>query len=164
MEWRRERFIRDAFSRYLHADLVDNLCRARVPLRLGGEERELTVLFADIRDFATVAERLSASELTALMNEYFTAMANAVLKHRGMLDKYIGDSLAIVGAPLPDPKHPLNACGAALDMGAALALLHARWRTKGRPCLEMRIGINTGQMVLGNMGTERRFDYTGDER
>jgi len=106
VEWRRERFIRDAFSRYLHADLVDDLCRARVPLRLGGEERELTVLFADIRDFTTVAERLSASELTALMNEYFTAMANAVLKHRGMLDKYIGDSLAIVGGRCRTPSTP----------------------------------------------------------
>ena len=106
VEWRRERFIRDAFSRYQHADLVDELCRARAPLRLGGEERELTVLFADIRDFTTVAERLSASELTALMSEFFTAMTDVVLEHRGMLDKYIGDSLAIVGAPLPAPKHP----------------------------------------------------------
>jgi adenylate cyclase len=98
----------------------------RVPLRLAGEERELTVLFADIRDFTPVAERRSASELTALMNEYLMAMTNAVLKHRGMLDKYIGDSLAIAGAPLPDTKHPLNACAATLDMRAALALLHAR--------------------------------------
>jgi adenylate cyclase len=136
----------------------------RVPLRLGGEERELTVLFADIRDFTPVAERRSASELTALMNEYLMAMTNAVLKHRGMLGKYIGDSLAIAGAPLPDTKHPLNACAATLDMRAALALLHARWRTKGRPCLEMRIGINARQMVLGNTGTECRFDYTGDGR
>src|SRR5262249_26230347 len=91
IEWGRQRFIRDAFSRYLHADLVDELCRAQTPLRLGGEERELTVLFADIRDFTTVAERMPASELTALMNEFFTAMTDAVLAHRGMLDKYIGD-------------------------------------------------------------------------
>ncbi len=166
VEWRRERFIQDAFSRYLHADLVDELCRTRAPLRLGGEERELTVLFADIRDFTTVAECLSAPELTALMNEFFTAMTEAVLAHRGMLDKYIGDSLmAVFGAPLPDVDHALNACRAALDMRAALASLHDRWRAEGRPCLEMRIGINTGPMVIGNMGTERRFNYTvmGDE-
>jgi adenylate cyclase len=83
-----------------------------------------------------------------------------------MLEKYIGDSLmAIFGAPLPDPEHALNTCRAALDMRAALASLHAHWRTQGRPCLEMRIGINTGRMVIGNMGTEQRFDYTvmGDE-
>jgi adenylate cyclase len=166
IEWRRERFVREAFSRYLHADLVDELCRTRGPLRLGGEERELTVLFADIRDFTTVAERLSAPDLTALMNEFFTAMTDAVLARRGMLDKYIGDSLmAIFGAPLLDPEHAVNACRAALDMRAALASLHTRWRAEGRPCLEMRIGINTGCMVIGNMGTERRFNYTvmGDE-
>jgi adenylate cyclase len=166
VEWRRQRFIRDAFSRYLHPDLVDELCRQHAPLGLGGEERELTVLFADVRDFTTVAERLSPPELTALMNEFFTAMTDAVLAHRGMLDKYIGDSLmAVFGAPLPDPEHPFNACRAAVAMREALARLHARWRVEGRPCLEMRIGINTGPMVIGNMGTERRFDYTvmGDE-
>jgi adenylate cyclase len=83
-----------------------------------------------------------------------------------MLDKYIGDSLmAIFGAPLSDPEHALNACRAALDMRAALASLHAHWRTQGRPCLEMRIGINNGCMVIGNIGTERRFNCTvmGDE-
>ena len=165
-EWRRQRFIRDAFSRYLHADLVDELCRMRAPLRLGGEERELTVLFTDIRDFTPVAERLTAPELTILMNEFFSAMTDIVLARRGMLDKYIGDSLmAVFGAPLPDPDHALNACRAALDMRTALASLHSRWRSEGRPCLEMRIGINTGQMVIGNMGTERRLNYTvmGDE-
>jgi adenylate cyclase len=166
IEWRRQRFIRDAFSRYLHADLVNELCRAQTPLRLGGEERELTVLFADIRDFTAVAEQMPAPELTALMNEFFTAMTDAVLAHRGMLDKYIGDSLmAVFGAPLPDPQHALNACRTALAMRSALALLHELWRAAGRPCLEMRIGINTGPMVIGNMGTEQRFDYTvmGDE-
>jgi adenylate cyclase len=166
IEWRRQWFIRDAFSHYLHADLVNELCRAQTSLHLGGEERELTVLFADIRDFTTVAERMPAPELTALMNEFFTAMTDPVLAHRGMLDKYIGDSLmAVFGAPLPDPQHALNACRAALAMRSALALLHKAWRAAARPCLEMRIGINTGRMVIGNMGTEQRFDYTvmGDE-
>jgi adenylate cyclase len=166
IEWRRQRYIRDAFSRYLHPDLVNELCRAQTPLRLGGEERKLTVLFADIRDFTTVAEQMPAPALTALMNEFFTAMTDAVLAHRGMLDKYIGDSLmAVFGAPLLDPEHALNACRAALAMRSALALLHQRWRSEDRPCLEMRIGISTGCMVIGNMGTERRFDYTamGDD-
>jgi adenylate cyclase len=166
VEWRRQRFVRDAFSRYLHADLVDELCRTRRPLQLGGEERVLTVLFADLRDFTAVAETLSAPELTALVNEYFAAMTEQVLRHRGMLDKYIGDSLmAVFGAPLPDREHARNACRAALAMRSALAVLHTRWRAIGRPCLEMGIGINTGPMVIGNMGTERRFDYTvmGDE-
>ena len=89
-----------------------------------------------------------------------------MLRHRGMLDKYIGDSLmAVFGAPLPDAEHALDACRAALDMQPGARSLQRRWRAAGRPCLEMRIGINTGPMVIGNMGTERRFDYTvmGDE-
>jgi adenylate cyclase len=166
IEWRRERWIRSAFSRYLHADVVDELCRSPDALRLGGEERELTVLFADVRDFSAVAERLSAPELVAVMNEFFTAMTDVVLAHRGMLDKYIGDSLmAVFGAPLADPHHARNACLASIDMRSTLRLLHAKWNAQGRPCLEMRVGINTGRVVIGNMGTERRFDYTvmGDE-
>ena len=166
IEWRRERFIRDAFSRYLHPDLVAELCRTRRPLQLGGEERELTVLFADIRDFTSVAEALAPSELTALVNEFFAAMTDRVQAHRGMVDKYVGDSLmAVFGAPLPDPEHALNACRAAFDMHSALAKLHDRWQAEKRPCFEMRVGVNSGRMVIGNVGTERHFDYTvmGDE-
>jgi adenylate cyclase len=165
-KWRRERWIRHAFSRYLHADLVNELCRSPTALRLGGEERELTVLFADVRDFSSIAEVLSASELVSVMNEFFTAMTDVVLEHRGMLDKYIGDSLmAVFGAPVNDPHHAVNACLASIGMRSALASLHSRWSAQGRPCLEMRVGINTGPMVIGNVGTERRFDYTvmGDE-
>jgi adenylate cyclase len=166
VERRRERRIRSTFARYLHPDLVDELCRSAIPPQLGGEERELTVLFTDIRDFTTVAEQLTPSVLVALMNEFFSAMTDIVLAQRGMLDKYVGDSLmAVFGAPLPDPDHAQHACRAALGMQAALGSLRTRWRAEGRPCLEMRIGINTGHMVIGNMGTERHFDYTvmGDE-
>jgi len=166
VEWRRERRIRSTFARYLHPQLVEELCRSPAPPQLGGEERELTVLFTDIRDFTTVAERLTPTDLVALMNEFFSAMTDIVLAQRGMLDKYVGDSLmAVFGAPLPDPDHARHACRAAVDMQAALASLRAGWRAGGRPSLEMRIGINTGPMVIGNMGTERHFDYTvmGDE-
>jgi adenylate cyclase len=166
IELRSERWIRRAFSRYLHPDVVDELCRSRAALRLGGEERELTVLFLDVREFSALAERLTAPQLVTIMNEFFTAMTEIVLAHRGMLDKYIGDSLlAVFGAPLPDQQHALRACRASIDMRAALAALHVRWRADGRPCLEMRIGISTGCMVIGNIGSERRFDYTvmGDE-
>jgi adenylate cyclase len=166
IEWRRERWIRGVFSHYLHPALVDELCLSPETLRLGGEERELTVLFADVRDFTTVSETLTASELIELMNEFFTAMTDVVLTNRGMLDKYIGDSLmAVFGAPLHDAQHAIRACRSSIQMRAALAALHSRWRSEGRPLLEMRIGINTGRMVIGNVGTERRFDYTvmGDE-
>jgi adenylate cyclase len=101
-----------------------------------------------------------------LVNEFFAAMTECVQTHRGMVDKYIGDSLmAVFGAPLPDPLHALNACRAALGMRLALGDLHERWRAANRPLLEMRIGINTGAMVIGNVGTTQHFDYTviGDE-
>jgi hypothetical protein len=108
---------------------------------------------------------LTAPELTILMNEFFSAMTDVVLARRGMLDKYIGDSLmAMFGAPLPDPDHALNACRAALDMRAALASLHSRWRSEGRPCLEMRIGINTRPMVIGQYGYRAPPQLYGDWR
>jgi adenylate cyclase len=166
VETRREQWIRAAFSRYLHPDVVDELCRSHATLRLGGEERELTVLFVDIRGFGRMAQALSASELVALLNEFFEAMTEVVLAHRGMLDKFIGDSLmAVFGAPLREPEHAVHACRAALEMRTALALMHERWRAQNRPCAAMRIGINTGRMIIGNMGTKRRFAYTviGDE-
>jgi adenylate cyclase len=166
IRWRRERWIRGAFSRYLHPDMVEELSRSRESPRLGGEERELTVLFLDVREFTALAETLTATELVATMNELFAAMTDVVLKNRGMIDKYIGDSLmAVFGAPLPDPRHAARACRAALDMRAALASLNARWRAKGRPSLDIRVGVNSGRMVIGNVGGERRFDYTvmGDE-
>jgi adenylate cyclase len=166
VETRRERWIREAFSRYLHPDVVEELCRSHATLRLGGEERELTVLFVDIRGFGQMAHALSAAELVALLNEFFSAMTDVVLAHRGMLDKFIGDSLmAVFGAPLREPQHAVHACRAALEMRQALGVLHERWRAQNRPCPAMRIGINTGPMIIGNMGTKRRFAYTviGDE-
>ena len=100
------------------------------------------------------------------MNELFAAMTDIVLKRRGMIDKYIGDSLmAVFGAPLPDPGHATHACEAAIEMRAALATLNAKWRDEGRPPLHIRVGVNSGRMVIGNVGGDRRFDYTvmGDE-
>jgi adenylate cyclase len=166
VERHQTRWIRRAFSHYLHADLVEQMCRAHCVPRLGGEECVLTVLFADVRDFSRVAEGLPAPQLVRLLNEFFSALTDVVLRHHGMLDKYIGDGLmAVFGAPVADPDHALHACRAALGMRTALAALHAGWRAEGRPCLEVRIGINTGSMVIGNIGTQSRFDYTviGDE-
>jgi adenylate cyclase len=166
VERHRRKWIRHAFSRYLDIELVDQLCRRPSALRLGGEERELTVLFADIRDFTHIAERLPAAQLVSLLNEFFSAMTAVVLENRGMLDKYLGDGLmALFGAPLTDRCHASNACRASIGMHGALARLNRQWHERGWPCLEMRVGINTGRVVVGNVGTEQRFDYTaiGDE-
>ena len=160
------RAVRDAFRRYLHPRLVEELAREPGRLALGGESRELTVLFADIRNFTGLAERLPADRLVALLNRYFTAMTRVVQAEDGMLDKFLGDGLlAVFGAPLPRPDHAARACRAALAMRRALTSLNAEWAAEGLPELQIGIGVNTGRMVIGNMGSEQRFDYTvvGDE-
>lgn len=160
------RAIRDAFRRYVHPRLVEELAREPGLLRLGGETRELTVLFADIRNFTGLAERLSADRVVRLLNRYFAAMAAAVQAEDGMVDKFLGDGLlAVFGAPLPRPDHARRACRAALAMRAALATLNRENAAEGLPAIEIGIGVNTGRMVIGNMGSEHRFDYTvvGDE-
>jgi adenylate cyclase len=119
------------------------------------------VLFSDIRGFTTISERLDAEHLVALLNEYLTPMTNLVFKYDGTLDKYMGDAImAIFGAPVAHPNHPVLACRTALDMMSALKELQAGWNERGLPALEIGIGINTGPMSVGNMGSEVRFDYT----
>ena len=130
-------------------------------LRLGGEKKELSVLFSDIRGFTSLSEMLSPEELVPQLNEYLTHMTNVVFDHHGTLDKYIGDAImAIFGAPLPQDDHPERACATALDMMDKLRALQEEWREQGKPVLEIGIGINTGVMMVGNMGSEGRFDYT----
>jgi adenylate cyclase len=121
----------------------------------------LTVLFSDIRGFTTISEGLSPEEVHRLMNEYLTAMTNIVFKNGGTLDKYMGDALmAIYGAPIDQPDHAQKACGTALEMMQDLKELNAQWVKEGKPLLDIGIGINTGMMMVGNMGSEQRFDYT----
>jgi adenylate cyclase len=162
---RQERMIRAAFEHYLSPDLVDLVCRDPTLLRLGGEQRELTVLFADIRDSTRIAQRLPPEQFAALLNDALTALTGVLFARGGMLDKFTGDGvLAIFGAPLPQPDHALRACCAALDMLRALDGVRGRW-TNLDPPLEVGIGINTGPMIIGNMGSSERFTYTviGDE-
>jgi adenylate cyclase len=160
-EERQKRMIRQAFQFYLHPAVVDQVCRHPHLLRLGGEARELTVLFSDIRGFSAIAENLSPERLVRLLNEYFTAMTRVVFKHDGLLDKYIGDGvMAVYGAPLPASDHAYRACCTALDMVSELRALQERWGEEGLPYFTIGIGINTAVMVVGNMGSAVRFDYT----
>ena len=130
-------------------------------LKLGGESQELTVLFSDIRGFSAIAEGCSPEALVRLLNEYLTVMTQVVFRHHGLLDKYIGDGImAVYGAPLRDPEHAYRACHTALDMLDALGALRAQWTARGLPPLSIGIGINTATMVVGNMGSDLRFDYT----
>jgi adenylate cyclase len=121
------------------------------------------VLFCDIRGFTSMSETLAPEELVRLLNIYFTAMTNKVFDHKGSLDKYIGDAImAVFGAPVADPRHARLACRAALDMAAALQGLEGEWRRAGLAVLDLGIGIgiNTGPAIAGNMGSEKRFNYT----
>ena len=162
---RQERMIRAAFEHYLSPDLVDLVCRDPSLLQLGGERRELTVLFADIRDSTALAQRLAPERFAELLNDILGSMTDALFARGGMLDKFTGDGLlAIFGAPLPQEDHALRACHTALDMLRAVDHVRARWAEENLP-IEIGVGINSGPMIIGNMGSRERFAYTviGDE-
>ena len=156
-----KRYLKLAFQHYVPPAVVEDLVSEAGALRLGGEKRELTVLFSDIRGFTTLSEGMQPEELVKLMNEYFTVMTDQVFAQRGSLDKYIGDAImAVYGAPVAEDEHPLQACRSALAMLRSLEELLEKWRPKGLPAIGIGVGINTGQMVVGNMGSATRFNYT----
>ncbi len=160
-EGKEKRQIKNAFQFYLSKSVVDEVLDDPSKLSLGGEKRVCTVLFSDIRGFTTISERLAPEKLTALLNEYLTPMTNIVFKHEGTLDKYMGDAImAIFGAPMAHPDHAARSCLTGLEMMEKLAELHPRWHEQGLPELDIGIGINTGPMSVGNMGSKVRFDYT----
>jgi adenylate cyclase len=160
-EERQKHMIRRAFQFYLHPAVVDQVSQHPQLLKLGGEARELTVLFADIRGFSTIAEGLTPETLVHRLNEYFSVMTRVVFAHNGLLDKYIGDAImAVYGVPLHTPDHAYQACCTALDMMRELSSLQATWHERGLPSMTIGIGINTATMVVGNMGSDLRFDYT----
>jgi adenylate cyclase len=141
-------------------------------LRLGGEQRELTLMFCDVRNFTSISERLSATELTHFINELLTPLSEIILERRGTIDKYMGDAImAFWNAPLDDPNHKAHACGAAVEMAKKMSELNGRWRQQaeanGRSFQPVRIGIglNSGECCVGNLGSTMRFDYSaiGDE-
>jgi adenylate cyclase len=162
-EEREKKKIKGAFSYYVNPSVVSEMLKNPDMLKLGGEKRIMTVLFSDIRGFTTISEGLDPEVLVHILNQYLTAMTDIVFKYNGLLDKYIGDAImAVWGAPLSQPDHARLACVTALEMMAELAELRERWKREGGnvPYLDIGIGLNTGPMVVGNMGSESRFDYT----
>lgn len=158
---RERRMIRRAFQHYVAPAIVEQMLGDPSKLKLGGEQYEVTVLFSDLEGFTTIAEQLQPSELSAQLSEYFREMLDVLLPHQGTLDKLIGDSIMMYfGCPLPDPRHAEHACRAALAMQRQMAVLNDRWVGQGRPPLRTRVGINTGLVVAGNMGTTTIFNYT----
>ncbi len=160
-EGREKRFINRAFSHYVSPQIVNQLRKEPKRLTLAGEQKNLTVLFSDIRDFTTISENMDSGQLGQFMNEYLTAMSNIVIEHNGMVDKFIGDAvMAIWGAPLDDADHAANAVRAAFHMKEKLEELRPAWTVQGLPHIEIGVGINTGIMSVGNFGSDKRFDYT----
>jgi len=160
-EERNKRYIKGMFQHYLTVSVVDELLRRPDMLKLGGERRVASAFFSDIKNFTTVSESLPAEELVAQLNEYLAAMTEIVLKYEGYLDKYEGDAImAIFGVPVDQTDHANRACMAALEMQEVLASLRQNWREQGKPEWHVRMGINSGPMIAGNIGGKDRFDYT----
>jgi adenylate cyclase len=158
---KKRKFIRGAFEHYMNPAVVEQIAKDPDMLELGGKKMELTAFFSDVASFTTISEKLNEHELVELLNEYLTEMTDIVLDQYGNLDKYEGDAImAFYGAPIHFPDHAARACYTALEMQEKLAELREKWKAEDRPELTARIGINTGDMVVGNMGSSTRFDYT----
>ena len=161
VEEREKRRVKNAFQHYLNPEVINQVMSAPDKLKLGGDKQNLTVFFSDVRGFTSISEIMSPEALTKLLNEYFTPMTNIVLESKGLLDKYIGDALmAVWGAPINVPDHADRALSSSLKMLDELDLLHDKWRSENMPPIDIGCGINTGPMVVGNMGSQLRFDYT----
>src|ERR1700761_9034864 len=168
-EQRQRKQIRGAFAQYMSPALVEQLAQSPEKLVLGGEEREMTILFSDVRGFTTISEvyKHDPQGLTSLMNRFLTPLTNAILARKGYIDKYMGDAImAFWNAPLDDKQHQLNACNAAIDMLEKIDELNKireeEARDKGHAFLPLNVGVglNTGVCVVGNMGSALRFDYS----
>jgi adenylate cyclase len=161
VEGRAKREVKKLFARYVSKDVFDQLMDDPSRAQLGGQRREMTVLFSDIRAFTTFSEQGEPEEIVQQLNEYFSRMVHVLFEHRGTLDKFVGDAvMALFGAPIEDPDHAEHAVQAALAMLRELEGLNRAWAAAGRPTLAIGVGINTGEMVAGNIGSETIMSYT----
>jgi adenylate cyclase len=160
-EKKRATQLRSAFSMYVSGELVNEIVARPEMLRLGGQRRELTVLFTDLAGFTSVSEKLEPETVADLINLYLNAVTEVIMRHGGTVDKYVGDAvMAFWNAPLPDPQHALHATQAAVEMQDAMDKLQPRFREHGIEGLKMRVGVHSGPAIVGNMGSDLRFNYT----
>ena len=158
---RRAAQMRMMFSQYVPQEVVARLVERPELLRLGGEARELTLMFTDLANFTAMSERLTAEATVEVLTEYFNAMTTIIHQHGGTVDKFIGDAvMAFWGAPLDDPHHAENAVRAAIEMQAAMEALIQQLMGRGLPPIAMRIGVHSGRVVVGNIGSQSRFSYS----
>lgn len=166
LESKEKQKIKAGFSQYVAKEVVDELIENPEKLNLGGESRKLTILFSDIRGFTSLSEKLSPQKLVELLNEYLSAMGEVVIDNDGVIDKFIGDAImAFWGAPIANDNQEIDAVRSALSMIEKLKGFNQRARTKLWPEIKIGIGINSGEVVVGNIGSKKRFDYTaiGDD-
>ena len=161
MTERRQREIREAFSRYMSPEYVEQLAQNPEKLVLGGETRLMTIMFCDIRGFTTLSEGMTSGELGQLINQFLSPMTEIIMSHQGTIDKYIGDCImAFWNAPLDDPDHAKHAVAAAQGMRKKMIELNRAWAAEGRRTIQIGIGINTGECSVGNFGSTQRFNYS----
>jgi len=166
VESRTKRQITGLFGQYVPSELVEEMAKHPESVSMEGESREMTILFSDVRGFTSISEGLEPKELSLLMNEFLTPLSRVIYKHRGTIDKYMGDCImAFWGAPLPDKDHARNAILSGIEMQATLSALQPGFKERGWPEIHVGVGINTGRVSVGNMGSEVRVAYTvmGDE-
>ena len=161
VEGRDKRLIKKMFSRYVSKDVFDQLVANPSLAALGGARRNMTVLFSDIRGFTTMSEKGTPEDVVAQLNDLFTRMVAVVFDHRGTVDKFVGDMIiALYGAPLDDDDHADHAVQTALAMIRTLQEMNGQWQAQGKPTLDIGIGVNTGDMVAGNIGSDTIMSYT----
>lgn len=156
-----QRATKGVMGKYLSPAVMTEVLKDPEGLKLGGEKREMSVLFSDIRGFTSVSEKMDPADLVHFLNEYLTEMTDIVFQHEGVLDKYMGDAImAFWGAPTAQPRHAEQACRTAFHMMRRLRELQPTWSERGLPPLNIGVGVNTGMMTAGNVGSKMRFDYT----
>jgi len=161
VEGREKRHVKKMFGQYVSPDIFRQLMSDPALARLGGDRREMSVLFSDIRGFTAASETSTPEAVVTQLNEYFTAMVAVLFRHHGTLDKFVGDQvMGLFGAPVQDSRHADHAVAAALEMSDVLDRLNAGWIAQGRSPLEIGIGINSGEMIAGNIGSDTIMSYT----
>ena len=160
-ENRNKEKIKQAMGKYISQDVMKSVVSNIDDLKLGGKRAVVTVLFSDIRGFTSLSEKLPADEVSNILNEYFSEMEPIITKYNGVINKFIGDAImALFGEPIKDEKHPQNAVMCAYEMLKKVEYLREKWLFEGKPKIEIGIGINTGEVFIGNIGTESRMEYT----
>jgi adenylate cyclase len=152
---------RQALERFLSGAIVEKILASPDQIHLGGENQTATIMFSDIRGFTRMAEKMEPQQIVELLNEYFTEMTDLIFENGGTLDKYLGDGImAVFGAPIARPGDTLRAVKTAIEMQRALVRLNHNWEARGQPALRAGVGVNTGPVTAGNIGSTKRMDYT----